>query len=56
MKNNTNDCISLVNEQDVCYIIKVLKALIIACDATLILLIIFRKQILNSVLTKELIT
>jgi hypothetical protein len=43
---NPTDCVSLVTRQDLCLTIQVLKALIVACIASIVLLIIFRKRIL----------
>jgi ABC-type Mn2+/Zn2+ transport system permease subunit len=43
---NPTDCVSLVTGQDLCLTIQVLKALIVACIASIVLLIIFRKRIL----------
>jgi ABC-type Mn2+/Zn2+ transport system permease subunit len=43
---NPTDCVSLVTGQDLCLTIQVLKALIVACIALIVLLIIFRKRIL----------
>jgi len=45
---NPTDCISLVTGQDLCFTIQVLKALIVACILTIILLLIFRKQLLST--------
>jgi ABC-type Mn2+/Zn2+ transport system permease subunit len=44
--DKSTDCISLVTGQDLCYTIQILKALIIACITTIILLAVFRKRIL----------
>ena len=41
------DCISLVTGQDLCFTIQVLKALIVACIATIVILIIFKKRFLT---------
>jgi ABC-type Mn2+/Zn2+ transport system permease subunit len=43
---NPTDCVSLVTGQDLCLTIQVLKTLIVACIASIVLLIIFRKRIL----------
>jgi hypothetical protein len=45
--NNPTDCISLVNGDDLCFAVKVLKGLVITCFVTLILLIVFRRQFLK---------
>ena len=44
---NPTDCISLVTGQDLYLTIQILKALIVACFVTIILLLAFRKRILK---------
>jgi len=43
---NPSDCISLVTGKDLCFIIQILKAILIAGISTILLLTIFRKRIL----------
>lgn len=44
---NPTDCISLITGQDLCLTVHVLEALIVACVALIILLMVFRKRILQ---------
>ncbi|NOU61977.1 hypothetical protein [Marinifilum caeruleilacunae] len=45
---NPTDCISLITGQDLCLTIQILKALIVVCIVTIVLLLVFRKRILNT--------
>ena len=45
---NPTDCISLITGQDLCLTIQILKALTVVCVVTIVLLLVFRKRILNT--------
>jgi hypothetical protein len=45
--DSPTDCISLVTGQDLCLTIQVFKGLIVACILTIILLVVFKKRILQ---------
>jgi hypothetical protein len=45
--NNPTDCVSLVTGKDLCFSIKVLKGLTVACVVLIIFLGVFRKRFLS---------
>jgi len=47
--DNSSDCLSVVTGQDLCFTIQVLKGLIIACFATIVILFVFRKRFFNEI-------